>query len=68
MCCRGWCVESVLVGSGLCVCVFQEDVCDGMYFKEENVEDNPREIQVSVCKLSVVPSILQADVNSALFL
>lgn len=40
------------------VCVSQEDGFDGMYFKEENVEDSPREIRVSVCKLSVVSSIL----------
>lgn len=40
------------------MCVFQEDVFDGVNFKEENVEDNPRKIRVSVCKLSVVSSIL----------
>lgn len=45
MCCHG-------------LCVFQEDAFDGMNFKEENVEDIPREIQLSVCKLSIVSSIL----------
>lgn len=41
------------------VCVFQKDIIfDGMLFEEKNVEGNLREIQVSVCKLGVVFSIL----------